>query len=66
MLVAIETPHSLIDWMGREIAVTDWFRVSHDRIQSFANVTEDHQWIHWDREVRSANPRTARLLPMGS
>jgi len=36
--------------VGREIAVTDWFRVSQDRIQLFADVTEDHQWIHLDPE----------------
>jgi acyl dehydratase len=36
--------------VGREIAVSDWFRVSQDRIQSFADVTEDHQWIHLDRK----------------
>lgn len=50
MPIAIETPDSLKDWVGREIGVTDWFRVSQDRIQSFADVTEDHQWIHLDRE----------------
>jgi acyl dehydratase len=50
MPVAIETPNSLIDWAGREIAVTDWFRVSQDRIRSFADVSEDHQWIHLDLE----------------
>jgi acyl dehydratase len=49
VLVAIETPLSLMDWMGREIAVTDWFSISQDRIQSFADVTEDQQWIHLDR-----------------
>jgi acyl dehydratase len=36
--------------VGREIAVTEWFQVSQERIQSFADVTDDHQWIHLDRE----------------
>lgn len=50
MTVVIDTPHALRVWVGREIAVTEWFTISQDRIQSFADVTEDRQWIHLDRE----------------
>ena len=50
MPLVFETPHSLRDWIGREIAVTEWFPVTQDRIQQFADVTEDRQWIHVDRE----------------
>jgi acyl dehydratase len=35
---------------GQEVAVTDWFEVTHERIQQFADVTLDHQWIHVDSE----------------
>jgi acyl dehydratase len=35
---------------GREIAVTDWFEITQERINQFADATEDHQWIHIDRE----------------
>src|SRR5258708_37998388 len=36
--------------VGKEIAVTDWFTVSRERIDAFAGATEDYQWIHGDRE----------------
>ncbi len=36
--------------VGKEVAVTDWFTVSQERIDAFAGATEDHQWIHVDRE----------------
>jgi acyl dehydratase len=36
--------------VGQEIAVTDWFLVSKERIQQFAETTEDKQWIHIDSE----------------
>ncbi len=49
-LVKIETPDSLKNLIGREIAVTDWFVVAQDRIQQFAEATGDTQWIHVDRE----------------
>ncbi len=48
--LVIETPRSLKDFLGREIAVTDWFTVTQERIRQFAEVTEDRQWIHVDRE----------------
>jgi acyl dehydratase len=48
--LVVDTPRSLNDLVGREIAVTDWFTVTQDRIGQFADVTEDRQWIHVDRE----------------
>jgi len=48
--LVIETPRSLKDFIGREIAVTDWFTVTQERIRQFAEVTQDRQWIHVDRE----------------
>jgi acyl dehydratase len=56
-LVEIETLDSLKDLVGREIGVTDWFVVSQERIQKFAETTDDLQWIHIDRErARSESP----------
>jgi acyl dehydratase len=54
--VKIETLDALKDLSGREI-VTDWFEVSQERVNLFADATEDHQWIHVDRE------RAARESP---
>ena len=34
--------------LGQEIAVSDWFEMSQDRISQFAETTEDRQWIHID------------------
>ncbi len=36
--------------VGKEVAVTDWFTVTQERIDVFADATEDYQWIHVDRE----------------
>ena len=33
---------------GQEIAVGDWFTLTQSRIEAFAEVTEDRQWIHLD------------------
>jgi acyl dehydratase len=48
--IVLETIQSLKDYVGREIATTDWFLVTQDRIRQFAEATEDSQWIHVDPE----------------
>ena len=50
MPLVVETPESLKDLVGREIAMTEWFAVTQDHIQRFAEVIEDRQWIHVDPE----------------
>jgi acyl dehydratase len=44
--VEIENLNSLKQCEGREFPATDWFVVTQDRIQEFAEATEDRQWIH--------------------
>ncbi len=57
MPLVVETPESLKDLVGREIGMTEWFAVTQERIQQFADVTEDRQWIHVDRErAQSKSP----------
>ena len=36
--------------VGQEIGVSRWFEVAQARIDSFADITEDHQFIHVDPE----------------
>jgi acyl dehydratase len=48
--------------VGQEIAVTDWFNVTQERIQQFADATLDHQWIHVDVErARRESPFKAPI-----
>ena len=47
--LAIKNPQSLKALVGGEIGVTEWFRVTQERIDQFAEATEDRQWIHLDR-----------------
>jgi acyl dehydratase len=35
---------------GEEIGVSDWFHVTQDRVDQFAEITGDHHWIHVDVE----------------
>ncbi|GAA5216245.1 MaoC family dehydratase [Corallincola platygyrae] len=41
---------SLSEKLGEEIHVGEWLEIDQDRINQFAEVTMDHQWIHTDPE----------------
>jgi acyl dehydratase len=46
--------------VGTEIGVSDWFEVTQERIDKFAEATCDEQWIHVDQE------RAKNELPGGT
>jgi acyl dehydratase len=58
--IVFESLQSLKEFAGREITTTDWLQITQDRIQQFAEATEDRQWIHLDSE------RAQRESPFGS
>ena len=45
--------------VGTELGRSRWFEIGQDRIATFADATDDHQWIHIDPE------RAARESPFG-
>ena len=46
----LENLDALKTFVGRDLAVTEWLEMTQERITRFAEVTEDTQWIHLDRE----------------
>lgn len=36
-------------YIDQELGVSDWLKIEQARIDAFAEVTMDHQWIHVDR-----------------
>lgn len=46
----VQTLEELRSFVGREAFVTDWVTISQERIDLFAQATEDYQWIHVDEE----------------
>jgi acyl dehydratase len=48
--VVIEGIPPLRALVGKEVVVSDWFEVTQQRIDEFAQATGDFQWIHVDVE----------------
>jgi len=46
--------------VGQELGISDWLEITQDRIDRFAEATNDRQWIHTDPE------RAARESPFGT
>ncbi|CAE6958809.1 dehydratase (plasmid) [Vibrio sp. B1REV9] len=54
--VTITNPEQLLDLEGKTLGTTAWLTVSQQRINLFAEATNDHQWIHVDEEKAAQGP----------
>ena len=43
-------------WVGKQLAPTEWFTINQQRINKFADCTDDHQFIHVDVERAKQTP----------
>ena len=69
----VATIEEIQERVGTEIGVSDWLAIDQARIDAFADVTEDHQFIHVDPERAAKTPfrgtvahgfLTLSLIPM--
>ena len=42
--------------VGEHLGYGDWLEVTQDRVNTFADATDDHQWIHVDPERAASGP----------
>jgi acyl dehydratase len=42
--------------VGEELGTTDWMEITQERVNLFADATDDHQWIHVDEERAKDGP----------
>jgi acyl dehydratase len=49
-------PSELASLIGQEIGVSRWIEIDQARIDAFAKITEDEQFIHVDPEAAKATP----------
>ncbi|MGB3231298.1 MAG: MaoC family dehydratase [Mycobacterium sp.] len=41
---------------GTQLGPTEWLEITQDRVNLFAEATDDHQWIHVDPERAASGP----------
>lgn len=55
-MLTISGPEELKAKVGEELGVSEWHEVTQERINAFAEATEDFQWIHVDPERAKDTP----------
>jgi acyl dehydratase len=61
MTTVFDNPDQLLDAVGKELGTSDWLTIEQDRIDTFADATGDHQWIHVDPEAAAEGPFGATI-----
>ena len=56
MSTAVDQPADLLTLVGRPLGTTGWMEITQERVNLFADATEDHQWIHTDPARASNGP----------
>lgn len=56
MTKVFDTPFALTGSEGTALGPTEWLLIDQDRVDGFAEVTGDHQWIHVDVERAKDGP----------
>ena len=51
--IALEAYQAMV---GKELEPSEWLEVTQERIDAFADATDDHQWIHVDPERAAEGP----------
>lgn len=49
-------PAEMKAMVGKEVGVSKWFEISQEKINAFADITEDWQYIHIDPEKAATTP----------
>ena len=55
-MTTIAQPKDLLTMIGEDLGSSPWLDVSQERINLFADATDDHQWIHVDVERAKTGP----------
>ena len=49
-MVIIQSPSEIQNHIDKPLTPRDWYHVTQEKINKFADATSDHQWIHVDEE----------------
>ena len=49
-MVIIQNPSEIKNYINKPLTPSDWYHVTQEKINKFADATSDHQWIHVDEE----------------
>jgi acyl dehydratase len=64
-MLTINSYEKFASYEGKELGVSEWVLISQERINQFADATDDHQWIHVDVEKCKAESPFGQTIAHG-
>lgn len=61
MATVFDSQQSVLDAVGMALGSSEWLTVTQQRVDNFADATDDHQWIHVDPERAAEGPFGATI-----
>jgi acyl dehydratase len=55
-MTTFASPSELAGSVGSHLGYSDWLEITQERINAFADATDDHQWIHVDPDRAESGP----------
>lgn len=55
-MLTIAGKDALLSRVGQELGMSEWFEVTQEKVDQFAEATGDHQWIHVDPAKAADGP----------
>ena len=49
-MIVIDNPSEIKNFINKPLTPNEWYHVTQEKINKFADATSDHQWIHVDEE----------------
>ena len=49
-MIVINNPSEIKNFINKPLTPSEWYHVTQEKIDKFADATSDHQWIHVDEE----------------
>ena len=49
-MIVIDNPSEIKNFIHKPLTPSEWYHVTQEKINKFADATSDHQWIHVDEE----------------
>jgi acyl dehydratase len=56
MPTLLQGPDAILGAIGKPLGTTEWMTIAQERVNQFADATDDHQWIHVDPVKAKAGP----------
>jgi acyl dehydratase len=60
-MITVTGLDELKDLTGRDLGHSSWIEITQERVNTFADATGDHQWIHVDTERARSGPFGATI-----